>query len=90
MSKEFLKNVKNGDVLVRKLTGGGFTTESIVEIESVRENGIFIDGADGDYENDSTYRFNKTTGKSVNNYTPGFYSTLDRIASEEDLQNLQD
>lgn len=90
MSKEFLKNVKDGDVLVSKLTGGGFTTESIVEIESVRENGIFIDGADGDYENDSTYRFNKTTGKSVNNYTPGFYSTLDRIASEEDLQNLQD
>lgn len=89
MNKDFLKNVKNGDVLVRSLIGGGFKTESLVEIESVLDNGIFIEGADGDYEDNSVYRFSKTTGKSMNNYTAGFSSELLRIATKEDLDNLE-
>jgi len=90
MSKEFLKNLKSGDIVVRELTGGGFKTESLVTIENVTEDGVFIEGADGDYSIDSTYAFSKTTGKSKNNYTEGFYSTLLRIANNEEMVDLVD
>lgn len=87
MSKDFLKDVKEGDILVRALTGGGFTTESLLKVEAVEDNGIFIEGADGDYDDGSVYRFSKTTGKSVNNFVSGFRSELIRVATEEDLAN---
>lgn len=83
---DFLNKVKSGDKLVRGLTGAGFTTYSLVEVEHVDSTGIFIEGADGDYERDSVYRFSLKTGKSVNNYTAGFYSTLIRLATKEDEQ----
>lgn len=89
MSKEFLQNLKEGDIVVRALIGGGFTTESLIEIESVRDNGIFIEGCDGDYEADSVYRFSKTTGRSVNNYMAGFSSQIVRLATDEDKENLE-
>lgn len=89
MSKEFLESIKEGDVVVRALTGGGFTTENLVEIEAVRDNGIFIEDCDGDYEDDSVYRFSKTTGRSMNNYITGFSSQIVRIATDEDKENLE-
>lgn len=90
MSKEFLKNVKSGDVLVRLLIGGGFKTESLISIEAVKDNGIFVKGADGDYEDDSVYRFSKTTGKSCSNYIPGFSSEIVRVATEKDIEELEE
>lgn len=84
VNKAFLENIKAGDVVVRALTGGGFTTYSLLEIEHVDETGIFVEGADGDYEVDSVYRFSKHTGKSANDFIPGFYSTLMRPATEAD------
>lgn len=86
-NKSFLKKIEAGNVIVRALTGGGFTTYDLLEIEHVDENGIYIEGADGDYAKDSVYRFDLNTGRSVNNYSPGFYSTLIRIATKEDLKN---
>lgn len=83
-NKEFLKEVKAGDVLVRALTGGGYTTYNLVEVENVDDKSIYIEGADGDYTDDSVYRFLRSNGRSVNNYIPGFSSTLIRIATEED------
>ena len=87
MSLEFLKNIKKGDIVVRALHGGGFTSNSLMGIEEVNEDGIFIEDADGDYSDDSVYKFSLTTGKSVNNYTQGFHSEIIRIATEEDLVN---
>lgn len=89
MNKAFLKDLKENDIVVRKLHGGGFVTESLVTIEAVLENGIFIKGADGDYEDDSSYCFDLTTGKSCNNYIQGFRSELSRIATEEDKEELE-
>lgn len=83
-NKSFLETIKSGDVVVRALTGGGFTTYNLMEIEHVDKTGIFVEGADGDYEADSVYCFSKSTGKSVNNFVPSFYSTLIRIATEAD------
>lgn len=88
--KDFLKEVKAGDVLVRGLSGGGFTTYSLIEVEHVDDKGIYIEGADGDYAHDSVYRFSTFTGRSVNNYTPGFLSMLIRIATEEDKEKERD
>lgn len=88
MSHEFLKKVKSGDVLVRTLHGGGFVSESLVKVEAVLDNGIFIEGADGDYEDDSVYRFSKSTGQSLNNYSAGFFSKLNRVATDDDIHML--
>lgn len=87
--KNFLKELKADDLVVRELHGGGFVSESLVKIDSVLDNGIFIDGVDGDYADDSVYRFSLTTGKSCKNYVPGFYSVLTRIATEKDLEELE-
>ena len=85
-----MTNFNEGDIVVRALTGGGFTTEGLVEIDHIDEHGdIFIEGADGDYEHDSVYRFSGKTLKSVNNYTQGFYSTILRKATDDDLENLE-
>ena len=86
----WLNNIKSGDILVRELTGGGFKTESLVEVEFVSEEGIFINGADGDYGSDSVYKFSSGTGKSVNNFMAGWYSTLKRVVNKEDLINLEE
>lgn len=86
-----LKDIKEGDVVVRGLTGGGFTTESLVTIEHVDKSGdVFIEGADGDYAKDSVYRFDRKSGRSVNNYTSGFYSTILRKATDDDIKELSD
>lgn len=84
--KEFLKQVKSGDKLVVGLTGAGFTTYSLAEIEHVDETGIFTEDAEGDYEKNSVYRFSLKDGRSINNYCAGFYSTLIRFATEDDIQ----
>ena len=84
---DFLKKIEAGDVVVRALTGGGITTYGLLEIEHVDDNAIFIEGADGDYAKDSVYRFSRKTGRSENNYAPGFYSTIIRVATKEDLED---
>ena len=89
-NKNFLKKVGPGDVLVRSIVGGGFTTYSLVEIEHVDDKGIYIEGADGDYEADSVYRYLLTNGRTAENYVPGFYSELIRVATEEDKKKEED
>lgn len=86
---KFLKDLKEGDVCVCSLVGGGFSTESLTTIEYILNNKIYIEGCDGDFSKDSVYEFSNTTGKSVNNFMTGWYSQLVRIATEEDLLELE-
>lgn len=84
VNKAFLKDIKSGDFVVRSIVGGGYTSYSVAKIEHVDKKGIFIEGADGNYEADSECLFSTSDGKSVNNYIPGFYSCLMRLATEAD------
>lgn len=79
-----LENVKAGTVVVKALSGGGFTSHMLVEIEAVNDKGIFIEGCDEDFSDDSVYGY-KTNGQPLSSFTPGFKSTLVRIATPEDL-----
>ena len=89
--KKMMSKFKDGDVVVRNLHGGGFVTNSLVTIEHVDENGtIFIEGADGDYSRDSVYAFHGGNHKSINNYTPGFYSVLSHVATQYDIDELSE
>ena len=79
---------KSGDKVVRSLTGGGFTTHSIVEIEEVNKKGIFIEGCDGDFSKDSTYGYNF---KGAPFYSfGGFRSELVRLATKSDLEEFEE
>lgn len=90
MSKKFLKELKAGTAIVKMLCGGGYKTYEVCRIEEVNSAGIFMEGADGDYDNDSVYKYSLISGKSVNNFVPGFKSEIVRIATEEDLRKEQE
>lgn len=83
-----LSNIKAGSIVVRALTGGGFTSHNLVEIEEVNDKGIFIEGCDGDFSHDSVYGY-KPNGQPFASFTPGFRSTLLREATENDLAELE-
>lgn len=90
MDGGIMLELTSGDIVVRGLYGGGYMSEDLIMIEYVDDQGnIFIEGADGDYTCESVYRFDRKTLKSVNNFTPGFYSVLHRKATWGDLDNLE-
>ena len=81
--------LKSGDKVVRSLTGGGFTTHSIVEIEEVNKKGIFIEGCDGDFSKDSVYGYN-FKGAPLSGHVTGFRSELLRLATKSDLKSFEE
>jgi hypothetical protein len=84
--KKTLASLKRGDVVIRNLAGGGFDCLSLLSIETVTDDGIFVEGADGDFSRDSVYGYH-LDGQPFSSHTPGFRSTLLRKATEEDLIN---
>lgn len=89
MSKEFLKKVEAGTAVVKMLSGGGYKTYEVYHVEEVTVDGIFLEGADGDYSDESTYKYSKINGRAENNYVPNFRSEIVRIATEEDLRKAE-
>ena len=79
-----LENLNSGDIAVRELIGGGFSTKSLIEIETVNDKGVFVEGCDGDFSHDSVYGY-KFDGSPFSSFTPGFSSKLLRKATEQDL-----
>tara|TARA_R110000851_G_C12880230_1_gene545952 strand:- start:414 stop:683 length:270 start_codon:yes stop_codon:yes gene_type:complete len=79
-----LKGLKKSDIVVRELEGGGFSTKSLVAIEDVNEKGVFIEGCDQDFSDDSTYGY-KFDGSPFSCFTFGFKSKILRKATEQDL-----
>jgi len=79
-----LEALKQGDIVVRELTGGGFKAKSLMEIETVNDKGIFVEGCDGDFSIDSVYGY-KFNGNPFSSYTPGFKSKILRKATKQDL-----
>jgi hypothetical protein len=77
-------NLSEKDVVVRELVGGSFSTKSLVNIETVNTNGVFIEGCDGDFSEDSVYGYN-FDGTPFASLIPGFKSTLLRKATKQDL-----
>lgn len=83
------KDVEVGTKIVRALIGGGFTTEGIITVEAVNDEGIFIEGCDEDFSKDSVYGYH-FDGRPFANWTPGFSSKLLRIATQADIDELED
>lgn len=69
-------DVKKGDSIVKVLYGGGVKTASIATIEKVTKDTIYLKGCDGDYKRDSVYAYDLETGRSIENYIPGFFAEL--------------
>lgn len=85
-----ITDIKAGDMFVREIHGGGMVTESLIEIEEVINDIAYVEGADGDYEADSVYAHSLKNARSINNYTPGFFSKLSRKATAEDIERLRE
>jgi len=81
------EKLKQGDIVVRELTGGGFSTESIIIVETVNDKGVFIEGCDGDFSPDSVYGY-EFDGTPFSSFTAGFTSRLLRKATNQDLIDL--
>lgn len=76
-------DVKKGSNLVKVLIGGGVESASIVKVEKVTKDTIFLEGADGRYKrDDSVYAYDLESGRLVTPLIPGFTSRL--IFLEED------
>jgi len=69
-------DVKKGSQLVKLLVGGGVETASLVSVEKVTKDTIFLEGCDGDYKRDSVYAYDLGTGRACESYIPGFSSRL--------------
>lgn len=79
-----LNELKENDIVVRELSGGGFQTKSLLEVETVNEQGVFVEGCDGDFSSDSVYGYN-FDGSPFSSFIPGFKSTILRKATEQDI-----
>lgn len=69
-------DVKKGDTIVKILIGGGVETASIVEIEKVTSDTIYLEGCDGNYKRDSPYAYDLASGRLCESFIPGFTSRL--------------
>lgn len=84
-----LENIKEGDVIVREIEGRGLSMKCLTDIETVNGKGIFIDGCDQDFSDDSVYGFN-FDGSAFANFIPGFKSKILRKATEQDIIDYSD
>lgn len=75
---DMTNSVKKGSKIVKVLIGGGYETCSVREIEHVdTENKIiYLEGCDGDYNKESVYAYDATSGRECASYIPGFSCRL--------------
>jgi len=79
-----LNSLQVGDVVVRSLKTPGITTHSLEKIEAINEKGIFINGCDEDFSDDSVYGYH-FNGVAFYSFSPMMKSKIERKATEEDL-----
>lgn len=82
MKKEQLAELKIGDFVARNLHGAGHTTkgENAEVFHIDKTAGLFwVEEWDEEYFKDSVYAYSLETGKSINNYVPGFYNQVTAI-----------
>lgn len=82
MKKEELVELKVGDFVERNLHGAGHVTKAenseVFHIDKTA--GVFwVEEWDETYLKDSVYAYSLETGKSINNYMPGFYNQVTAI-----------
>jgi len=83
---EQLAKLKVGDFVERNLHGAGQVTKGEnVEVFHINKSaGIFwVEEWDEKYLKDSVYAYSLETGKSINNYVPGFYHQVTAIVKTE-------
>jgi len=81
-----LAKLKVGDFVERNLHGAGQVTKGEnVEVFHINKSaGIFwVEEWDEKYLKDSVYAYSLETGKSINNYVPGFYHQVTAIVKTE-------
>jgi hypothetical protein len=83
MKKVDLTNLKVGDFVKCSLHGAGHVTQGedseVFHIDP-KAKIFWIGEWDETYRNDSIYAYSLETGKSINNFMPGFYNQVTAIA----------
>lgn len=65
--------MKRGEIVVKILQGGGFRTASFAKIKAVKKGIAYL--GEGRKEDDVN-AYDSESGRSINNYIPGFSSSI--------------
>lgn len=77
--KEILSNLKVGDFVQTELHGAGVVSEGdtkeVFHIDKAKRM-FWVEEWDEPYRKDSVYAYSLDTGRTVNNYMPGFFQQV--------------